>query len=100
MYANFLGMGAGRAAAHLQVLREAIEGLDLAVHGDVIVEARGLLDRLDAKIGEAEAGYSKRGQAEIDGYANMAAFVRHSCRTTLPRIAPDRSPSRPVGGLA
>ena len=78
------GMATGGAGAQLQGLREAIEVLDLAVHADVIVEARALADRLEAKIVEAEAAYTKAGQAEIDGYPNTAAFLRHRCATTLP----------------
>jgi hypothetical protein len=79
-----LDMAMGGEGAQLQELREAIEGVDLAVHGDVIVEARVLLDRLEARIAHAEAEYSKQGQAEIDGYPNMAAFLRHRARVTLP----------------
>src|SRR6478609_71240 len=78
------GMATGGAGAQLQGPPEAIEGLDLAVHADVIVEARALLDRLDARIVEVEAAFAKAGQAEIDGYPNMAAFLRHRCATTLP----------------
>src|SRR6478609_10547238 len=77
------GMATGGAGAQLQGPPEAIEGLDLAVHADVIVEARALLDRLDARIVEVEASFAKAGQAEIDGYPNMAAFLRHRCATTL-----------------
>jgi hypothetical protein len=58
-------------------LREAIEGLDLPVHGDVIVEARALLDRFVAKLAEAESGYCATGGWQIDGFGSMAAFARH-----------------------
>jgi len=77
------GMGTGGAGAQLQRLREAIETLDLPVHADSIVEARALLDRLEATIVEAEAAFATQGHAEIDGYPNMAAFLRHRCGTTL-----------------
>ena len=65
-------------------LAGAIDEAEVPVSGDGIACARRLVDRLEAKIAEAEAEYSKAGHAEIDGYPNMAAFVRHSCRTTLP----------------
>ena len=84
VYATMSGMAMGEAGAQLHWLGEAIEGLDLAVHADVLVEARAVLDRLEAKIVEAEAAYARAGQAEIDGYPNMAAFLRHRCATTLP----------------
>ena len=74
--ASLLGMAMGTAAEPLQVLREAIEGLDLAAHGDAIAEARELIDRLEARVALAEAEYSASGQAEVDGYPNMAAFLR------------------------
>ena len=67
------------------MLREAIEGLDLAVHGDVIAEARELHDRLDAVICAAEAAYTSAGLAEVEGFANTASFERHRCNMTLPR---------------
>lgn len=69
----------------LQVLREAIAGLDLAAHGDDIAEARELHDLLDAKICEAEAAYTAAGTAEVEGFANTATFERHRCNMTLAR---------------
>ena len=77
------GMGSGGAGDRLQRLREAIDALDLAVDGDHIAEARELISRLDAKVAAAEAEYARQGGAEVDGYADMATFVRHRCRTTL-----------------
>jgi hypothetical protein len=85
VFARVLGMSAASSPQQLQVLREAIEGLDLAVLGDAIAEARELHDRLDARICEAEAAYTARGLAEVEGYANTATFERHRCKMTLPR---------------
>src|SRR3954462_14598923 len=76
MSARVLGMAMGTAAEPLQVLRAAIEGLDLAVHGNAIAEARELIDRLEARVAVAEAAYVKSGRVEVDGYPNMAAFLR------------------------
>ncbi len=78
-------MASGGTPEQLHVLREAIEGLDLAVHGDVIAEARELHDRLDAVISAAEAAYTAAGLAEVEGFANTASFERHRCKMTLPR---------------
>ncbi len=77
------GMVMGTAAEPLQVLREAIEGLDLAVHADAIAEARELVDRLEARVALAEAEYVKSGRVEVDGYPNMAAFLRDRTGVTL-----------------
>src|SRR4051794_37805600 len=77
-------MAMGTAAEPLQVLRAAIEGLDLAVHGDAIAEARELIDRLEARVAVAEAAYVTSGQVEVDGYPNMAAFLRDRAGMTLP----------------
>ncbi len=78
-------MSPAPSPSQLQVLREAIRGLDLAVHGDDIAEARELHDLLDAKICEAEAAYTAAGTAEVEGFANTATFERHRCGMTLPR---------------
>ena len=78
-------MAIGGTPEQLQVLREAIEGLDLVVLGDAIAEARALHDRLDAAICAAEAAYTAAGAAEVEGFADTAAFLRHRCRMTLPR---------------
>ena len=82
------------------MLREAIEGLDLAVHGDVIAEARELHDRLDAVICAAEAAYTAAGLAEVEGFANTAAFERHRCAHDPPPIASGRQAGGPGGGVA
>ncbi len=76
-------MATGTAAEPLQVLREAIEGLDLAVHGDAIAEARELIDRLQARVTQAEAQFVQQGLAERDGYPNAAAYFRHRAKVTV-----------------
>ena len=76
-------MSSGDGGGQLQLLREAIEGLDLAPDADAIAEARELLDRFSATIAAAEAEYATTGQVEVDGYPNMAAFLRHRCDLTL-----------------
>jgi hypothetical protein len=58
--------------------------VDIPVHGDAIVAARALLERLEAKVAEAEAQYSKARGFEPDGFGSMAAFERHGCRQALP----------------
>ena len=70
-------MATGEAGDQLQQLREAIDGLRLAVHGDSLVEARVLLDRLEAGVAEAEADYCATAGWQIDGFGTMAAFARH-----------------------
>jgi hypothetical protein len=54
-------MATGGTTGQLQRLREAIEGLDPAVHGDAICAARGLLDRLDATFTAAESADRRSG---------------------------------------
>ncbi len=82
-YATLVGMEPGVGGDPLQDLRATIERTSVPSLGDSIAEARELLSLLDAKITAAEAEYSRRGQAEVDGFATMATFVRHRCRTTL-----------------
>jgi hypothetical protein len=65
-------------------LAAEIEAVDIPVHGDAIVAARALLDRLEAKVADAEAQYSKARGFEPDGFGSMAAFERHGCRQALP----------------
>jgi hypothetical protein len=72
------------STGRLQLLREAIEGLSLAPDGDEIAEVRALASQLEAAIASAEAEYAATGGPEVDGYADMATFTRHRCRTTLP----------------
>ncbi|HEY6532539.1 MAG TPA: HNH endonuclease signature motif containing protein [Acidimicrobiales bacterium] len=65
-------------------LAAAIDAVDVPVHGDAIVAGRALIDRLEAKVAEAEAEYSKAREFEPDGFGSMAAFERHGCGQTLP----------------
>jgi hypothetical protein len=67
-----------------EVLAAEIEAVDIPVHGDAIVAARALLDRLEAKVADAEARYSRARGFEPDGFGSMAAFERHGCRQALP----------------
>jgi hypothetical protein len=83
MYATVSSMDARGPVGQLQELREAIEGLDLPLHGDVIAEARGLHDRLDAAIAAAEAQYATAKLPEADGFPGLAAFARHRCGMSL-----------------
>lgn len=85
VFGTMASMTNGGTTAQLHVLREAIEGLVLAVHGDVIAEARELHDRLDSVICAAEAAYTAAGLAEVEGFANPASFERHRCNMTLSR---------------
>ena len=85
VYATLFGMGIGRGRSTAPGAARGDRGLDLAVHADVIVEARALARPARRRRSpSAEAEYSKQGQAEIDGYPNMAAFLRHRCAITLP----------------
>ncbi len=83
VYAILFGMATGTAAEPLQVLREAIEGLDLAVHGDAVAEAFELIDRLTARVTQAAADYTRDGGHERDGHPNASAFFRQRCQMTL-----------------
>jgi hypothetical protein len=82
MFATVVDMTTGEAGDQLQELREAIEGLDLPVHGTSIAEARALLDRLTATVAAAEADYCAAGGWQIDGFGSMAAFARHRYRVS------------------
>lgn len=84
MFARLQGMTTRGSAGQLQLLREVIEGLSLAPDGDEIADARALASQLEAAIASAEAEYATTGGPEVDGYADMATFTRHRCRTTLP----------------
>ncbi len=75
-------MSTGEAGDQLQELREAIEGLDLPVHGTVLAHARGLLDRFTAALAKAEADYCATAGWQVDGFGSMAAFARHSYKVS------------------
>ena len=77
MFAMVVAMSTGEAGDQLQELREAIEGLDLPVHGTVLAEARALLDRFTAALAVAESDYCATARWQIDGFGSMAAFARH-----------------------
>jgi hypothetical protein len=82
MFARVLAMSTGEAGDQLHELREAIEGLDLPVHGTVLAEARALLDRLTAALAMAEADYCATTGWQVDGFGSMAAFARHRDRVS------------------
>ena len=65
-------------------LAAMIEATEVPVDGAAIAEARRLLDRLDAKIVEAESTYASIGQFQVEGFNSMATFERHACRVSLP----------------
>jgi hypothetical protein len=65
-------------------LAGAIEAMEVPVDGAAIAEARRLLDRLDAKITEAESAYASIGRFQVEGFCDMATFERHACGVTLP----------------
>ena len=75
-------MSIGEAGDQLQELREAIEGLDLPVHGTTLAQARALHDRFTAALAKAEADYCATAGWQIDGFGSMAAFARHRYRVS------------------
>ena len=64
-------------------LAGAIDAVDVPVDGAAIAEARRLLDRLHAKITEAESAFVAGGRFEVEGFGDMATFERHACGFTL-----------------
>jgi hypothetical protein len=60
----------------LRDLATAIEGLDIAPHGDDLVAAIALRDQLDARIAEATAAFESGGFWGLDASVSMVAWLR------------------------
>jgi hypothetical protein len=63
-------------------LAEAVDDCEVAATGEAIVEARRLLDRLQAKVASAEVAFVRSGGHELDGHANYGSFLRARCGLT------------------
>jgi hypothetical protein len=74
LFARLLGMFRGAAA-----LAEAVDDCEVAATGEAIVEARRLLDRLQAKVAAAEVEFVRCGGHEVEGHANYGSFMRARC---------------------
>ena len=98
--ASLLGMAMGTAAEPLQVLREAIEDLDLAVHGDAIAEVRELIDRLEARVAIAEAEYSAKRAGRGRRVPEHGRLPPRSGRGHPHRVSADRGPGEAARGVA
>jgi hypothetical protein len=79
-----LELVSARILIMFEELAGAIEVMEVPVDGAAITAARRLLDRLDAKISEAESTFASVGQFQVEGFCDMATFERHACRSTLP----------------
>jgi hypothetical protein len=60
-------------------LAEAVDDCEVAATGEAIVEARRLLDRLQAKVAAAEVEFVRCGGHEVEGHANYGSFMRARC---------------------
>jgi hypothetical protein len=69
-----LGMFRGAAA-----LAEAVDDCEVAATAEAIVEARRLLDRLQAKVAAAEVEFVRSGGHQPDGHATYGSFLRARC---------------------
>jgi len=78
-------------------LREAIETAEVPVHADAIVELRRLRDALDSRVAEAEAAYARAAQHEVEGFASMAAFLRHRGRASTAEARRDAKRAARLG---
>ena len=86
-----------QASTVLELLRAAIDGLDLPVDGEVLAEALGLVDRLNAKVTEAVGEHDRAEVWRDDGATSMTAWLRQhgrrssrdaaSCTKTARRLA-------------
>jgi hypothetical protein len=63
-------------------LAKAVDDCDVAATGEAIVEARRLLDRLQAKVASAEVEFVRSGGHELDGHANYGSFLPARCGLT------------------
>ena len=81
-------------------LAGAIDEVEVPVSGDAIACARRLVDRLEAKVAEAEAEYSKAGPRRDRRLSEHGRVHPPFVSDHPARIAPTRSPGRPVGGVA
>lgn len=76
------GVEGGRAEPHvgrspsLDALRAVVEGWDLAPHGDEVVEALVLLDRLTALLHRDVGSFDEARLWEDDGATSMTAWLR------------------------
>jgi hypothetical protein len=83
-----LGMFRGAAA-----LAEAVDDCEVAATAEAIVEARRLLDRLQAKVAVAEVEFVAARGHEVDGHATYGSFLRARCGVST-------SESRRIAGRA
>jgi hypothetical protein len=65
-----------------EALSAAVEDTHIAASAEAIVEARRLIDRLEAKVAEAEVEYTKSAGYEPEGHATYASFLRGRCGQT------------------
>jgi hypothetical protein len=66
----------------LSGLVDAVEALDLPLHGEAIAEAMRLRDRLDAKIAVAVGGYDAQGLFAVDGAVSMTGWLKQHAGMT------------------
>jgi hypothetical protein len=88
LFARLLGMFRGAAA-----LADAVDDCEVAATAEAIVEARRLLDRLDALIASAEVEFVRCGGHEVEGHATYGSFLRARCGVST-------SESRRIAGRA
>ncbi|HEY6530705.1 MAG TPA: hypothetical protein VIY72_00275, partial [Acidimicrobiales bacterium] len=76
-----------------EALIAALDEVEVAATGDAIVEARRLLDRLQAQVAEAEVEFVRAKAHELEGHATYGSFLRARCGLTT-------TESRRVAGRA
>jgi hypothetical protein len=74
LFATLASVFRGAAA-----LAEAVDDCEVAATGEAIVEARRLLDRLQAKVATAEVEFVAAGGHEVEGHATYGSFLRARC---------------------
>jgi hypothetical protein len=63
-------------------LADAVDGCEVAATAEVIVEARRLIDRLQAKVATAEVEFVRACGHEVEGHATYGSFLRGRCGAT------------------
>ncbi|CAB5078362.1 MAG: DUF222 domain-containing protein [Actinobacteria bacterium] len=66
-----------RVSSQFEDLARAIHELVVPIDGDALVDVRGLLDALTARVALAEAAFVSAGLHELDGAGSMATWLRH-----------------------
>ncbi|HEY6532639.1 MAG TPA: hypothetical protein VIY72_10055, partial [Acidimicrobiales bacterium] len=66
-----------------EALIQALDEVEVAASGDAIVEARRLIDLLQAKVAEVEVDFVRKRGYEPEGHATYGSFLRARCDMTV-----------------